>query len=339
MPSDDGYKSPDSSDSSKPDSTLVKAVAAVFATVVAPVLVAVGIKFGDVIVAPFQPTPPEVAAKSDPEKPAVPAAPAASPAIEPVKSEPAKSDIAKVEPVAIVAKDPAPDTGRQTNADNKEPATPRKKKKQANDSPGSSGYKSIFNGRDLTGWQVMDERLWSVDRKTQALVGKDPDNGSKNQNRWIYSEQNFADVQLMFEFRLGSSTDAGFALRTQPGGSRADSDRFEIQLTNDSGNAYKTGTIFGLRAGPGHPHTRALADVDFRPASDWNTAEIEFRGARLRLSINGKLVQDARFEDSSDDKKSKKAFSSSGRVGLQIHTGRIEFRKIELLELNQSAGK
>ena len=69
MPSDDNSKGKDSSDKGKSESSsmITKAVAAVFTTVVAPVLIALGMKFSDIIVAPFQPKPPEVA-KSEPEK-------------------------------------------------------------------------------------------------------------------------------------------------------------------------------------------------------------------------------------------------------------------------------
>jgi hypothetical protein len=198
-------------------------------------------------------------------------------------------------------------------------------------------FKPLFNGRDLSGWAGGDKR-WSVDLPSQALVGKELA-GTKGQLRtWIYTERKFSDFRLRLEYRAGPETDSGIALRV-PATSNGE-DRIEIRLLGE-GRAVTTGTIMGRRAGKGQPNIKPSIPASLRPAGDWNVVEVEFRGPRLQMSINGRDIQDLRFDehsDSANSKTSKRSVGDSGRIGLQSRIGRVEFRKIEIQELTPSAG-
>lgn len=339
MPSDDSSKSQDSDNKGKSESSslMIKAVAAVFTTVVAPVLITLGVKFSDVLVAQFQPKPPE-AATAEATKSELIATELAKGA-----TEPAKTEGARAEPATTAAGTTKSDSGSEATAaplvEHKGQFAERGKKKKKNsttDQPaqGTAGFKSLFNGRDLSGWTAVDGKLWSVDRQNQALVGNNESAASKYQNSWIFTEKEFSDHRLRFEYQMVANTDSGFALRTQPGGNKTENDRFEIQLTNDPSLQNTTGTIMGLRSDAGHPRTKPKTEVSQRGAGEWNLVEIEIRGPHLQMTINGKIVQDVRFDESFGGGKSgKKLLSPTGRLGLQIRTGRVEFRRIEVQEL------
>ncbi len=131
MPSDDDSKTQASSEKGKGESQglATKAVATVFATVVAPVLIALGMKFSDVIVANFQPKPAPEAAKAEPEKSTAAKA-------EPAKSEstaarPAKTS-RRVDPATPPAAEKKPDSSarrRTVNSPNIKVSSPNGERK------------------------------------------------------------------------------------------------------------------------------------------------------------------------------------------------------------------
>src|SRR5262249_20813671 len=142
--------------------------------------------------------------------------------------------------------------------------------------PAVGDFTPLFNGRDLSVWNPIDPKRWSVDAKQQTLVGDDVGKDQKNLNWWIFSEQEFSNFILRFEFRMKPDSDAGIALRTHAISDGSENDRFEIQLVNDPSVGMATGTIFGLRVNAGHPNTRPKAEVEWRPSEEWNAAEFEF---------------------------------------------------------------
>lgn len=328
MPSDDEKSSSDKGIEEK-QSMLVKAGAALFATVIAPVLIATGMKFSDALVALVTPKPEasKEASKDDPGK------------TESTKTDSGHADSGK------------PDSGKPDSGkpDSGKPDAPRVKKNKkfavaAGDQakPNSTaGFRTLFNGRDLAGWATVDSSRWSADSKNDALVGQDKSGDRKNLRSWLYTDQDFSDFRLRFEYRMEPKTDSGIALRTQPGSAKAkgEDDRIEIQLTSDLAESFPTGTILGLRVDAGHPHTKPKITPSQKPAGEWNLVEIEFRGPRLQVTINGQVIQDVQLPDQPGGKSGKKVFSPSGRIALQSRMGRVEFRNIEIQELTSAGGK
>jgi hypothetical protein len=194
----------------------------------------------------------------------------------------------------------------------------------------SPGFTALFNGRDLTGWTGGDNR-WTVDAKAHSLVGHDLTGSKGYLVSWIYTEKQFSDFRLRFEYRAMPQSDSGLAVRTAQG-TRLD-ERYEIQLLGDQEHVIPTGTIIALRSDRAHPNTKPHAPVALRPQSDWNVVEIEFRGSRLKVGINGKAVQDVRFDQHAD---AKKIMGNTGRIAFQSRSGHVEFRRIELQELKGS---
>ncbi len=194
----------------------------------------------------------------------------------------------------------------------------------------SPGFTALFNGRDLTGWTGGDNR-WSVDAAAHSLVGHDLTASRGYLASWIYTEKQFSDFRLRFEYRAMPQSDSGLAVRTAEG-TRLD-ERYEIQLLGDQEHFIPTGTILALKSDRGHPNTKPQAPVALRGQMDWNVVEVEFRGPRLKVGINGKAVQDVRFDQHAE---ARKIMGSTGRIALQSRAGHVEFRRIEIQELKGS---
>jgi hypothetical protein len=304
--------------------------AGAFGTIIAPILVGLLLKFLD---SPAPPAPQPAIAQAEPKTGAPVAVPTSSSSgsAAATSKAPVASSAPKAGSSAVVSK---PDLASiRTEVLHK-----IKKKRSAAQAAGpvraSAGFTSLFNGRDLSGWTGGDKR-WSVDLTSQSLVGHDLTGTKGNQHTWLYTDRDFSDFRLRLEFRALPGTDSGIALRTAPGASL--DERFEVQLLGDQDHVISTGTIIGLRKDKAHPNTKPTTPVVLRPQGNWNVVEIELRGPRLRLTINGQAEQDVRFDERPGPAKSgTRVMGDSGRIALQSRTGHVEFRKIEIQELRRS---
>ena len=73
--------------------------------------------------------------------------------------------------------------------------------------------------------------------------------------------------------------------------------------------------VLALLREPGQQ--RSGGRVASKPAGNWNTYVIEATTARIRVTLNGELVTDYATDGSRP---------SSGHIGLQNHTGKVQFR-------------
>jgi len=302
---------------------IVKIGAATFGTVIAPVLVAVILKLVDS-------GAPQAATPSVNAPGAQPATDTVASSVPSDSGSPAGTSSAPVTASATTAND-APATDKFKKKKKKRIAASGDLAKSQND----AGFRPLFNGRDLTGWNAVDGKRWSV--ANEVLIGQDRSGNHDEQLAWIYTQKDFSDFRLRFEVRLKPSTDSGITLRTTPSSVRKN--RFSIQLSSfpSSSKMFPTGMIMGLRKDANHPHTMPKTAATLRPADDWNQVEIDCRGPRLQVAINGQLIQDALLEAPPDATESNtKKYSASGCIGLQSRSGRAEFRKIEIQELDSS---
>lgn len=136
----------------------------------------------------------------------------------------------------------------------------------------AGGWKKLFNGKDLEGWQNARkpgaENKWSVEggAMTNAEHGND-----------IATVETFEDMQLKLEYKTVKGGNSGVYLRG----------RVEIQVLDSYGKGKLStgddGGIYGQYA----PLVNAS-----KPAGQWNTLEAQYVGDSLTVKLNGKLVQD-----------------------------------------------
>jgi hypothetical protein len=191
----------------------------------------------------------------------------------------------------------------------------------------SEGFVPLFNGKDLAGWEMAsgDPKAWHVADGTMMFNLTDP----PRQRGWLVTERDYTDFLLRFEFQLSPGGNSGIGLRMWPGSPKP----LEIQLQDDTfpgfagqGPNERTGALYGVAGGPG-------TGVGLRALGEWNQMEIEVRGWRLRVAVNGKAALEARLNEDSIVRFLDGAPPAGGRIGLQHWLGSVRFRSLEVKEL------
>lgn len=190
-----------------------------------------------------------------------------------------------------------------------------------------AGWRSLFNGRDLTGWDGDTEGYAVQDGALVALA-----DGGGN----LYADGEYTDFVLRFSFRLEEGGNNGVGIRAVRGRNAA-YHGMEIQILDDSSPRYADlepwqyhGSIYGVVAA-----TRG----SLRPVGEWNEQEIRAEGGRIRVTVNGAVVVDADINEAAregtvDGREHPGLFNRSGAIGFLGHGTRVEFRDIRIRELN-----
>lgn len=211
--------------------------------------------------------------------------------------------------------------------------------------------KSIFNGKDLSGWSG-DPRLWSV--KDGVIHGETtPENAANGNTFLIWQDGKTTDFKLDLKFRCSATNNSGIQYRSKhitDGKVRNDwvvrgyqhEIRNENKLPNVSGFIYDEGGKRGRiilvgQKGEWVGDKLQLADEslisadgyqDLFQLNDWNHVTIIAKGRHVQHYMNGRLVMD--FTDSED------RALTDGILALQLHAGKpmwAEFKDITISDL------
>jgi hypothetical protein len=203
--------------------------------------------------------------------------------------------------------------------------------------------RSLFNGRDLAGWDVdvpaadSNVRLRSpFEARNGMLVSLGEPRGH------LISDSTFRDYRLEIEYRFpGTPGNAGVLVHaSRP---RALYGMFpqsiEVQMQHgDAGDFWCIVEDIRVpdmerRRGPpanwGITEGKArrilnLTDGSEKPLGEWNTMVIETLGRSVRVWVNGTLVNDG--TDATADR---------GRIAIQSEGSELEFRKLQLTPITQ----
>jgi len=167
----------------------------------------------------------------------------------------------------------------------------------------AEGWILLFDGETLFGWTSEGAAGWRV--AGGAIVAAFGDKG------WLRTNSVFADYILTCEFRGAKDVNSGLFIRSAKEGAPHETG-YEVQIW-DQNLKFPTGSLVN--------HIRARKAA--LKADEWNRYEIEARGERFVVRLNGKKILDDR------DAKSK-----LGHIGLQYNKdNRIEFRNLKLKPL------
>jgi hypothetical protein len=167
-------------------------------------------------------------------------------------------------------------------------------------------------------------KTWSV---KDGIISCD---GAHGNCGFLRYEKKLADFILRLEYRMSKGCNSGVCIRSPNpyDGNAAQTlpshTGYEIQILDDAGTGpslWSTGSLYGLVA----PEVNAA-----RPAGEWNICEIECRGPKIRVTLNGRIVQDV-------DQTTLGAIRERPRAGyllLQNHGHATEFQDIRLQDLN-----
>jgi len=214
------------------------------------------------------------------------------------------------------------------------------------------GFKSIFNGKDLSGWEGNAE-IWSV--KDGAITGVTKAEPKLTHNTFlVYTNGEVADFELRLSYRIVKGN-SGIQYRSKVlrqgqfgpvvGGYQAD---FEAGKTY-SGILYEEqgrgilaqrGQKTIIQAEGDKPKVEVVGSVgksdEIQAAiknEDWNDYVVIAKGNHLQHFINGKLTVDV-----TDEVAAKAA--KSGVLALQVHTGppmTVQFKNVRIKTLSAPA--
>ena len=199
-----------------------------------------------------------------------------------------------------------------------------------------AGFTKIFNGKDLSGW-VYGTAKGGAQRKSGAGYQVRAEDGvlycTAADGGQLFTEKEYADFALRFEFKLSPGANNGVAVRSPLAGSSA-YEGLEIQILDDTAEKYAN-----LRPTQYHGSVYDVFPAErghLRPVGEWNEQEIVARGSRITVKLNGHVIVDADLADVKDEAKLKKhpgLANKSGHIGFLGHGTPVEFRNIRVKEL------
>jgi len=222
----------------------------------------------------------------------------------------------------------------------------------------SEEWVSLFNGKDLTGWDG-DTRLWSA--KDGAIRGETTkENPLKSNTFLVYRAGSFDDFELQIKFRLLGGN-SGVQYRSKEfdkwrmAGYQADIlDTLGMVgfLYEEGGRAFLANVGEFVLVTPNANRSvigsvcdkQALIDAGYYKLKDWNEYRIICRANHIVQYLNGyktiELLDNDRLINPTDPK-DRKGASRTGLVALQLHVGPpmvVEFKDIRLKRLAPKYG-
>lgn len=173
------------------------------------------------------------------------------------------------------------------------------------------GFEILFNGNDLSGW-VGNKTDYVVDDHVIAIYPTGRGKGN------LYTEKEYSSFIFRFEFMLTPAGNNGLGIHAPLEGDAAYVGK-EIQILDDGHPSYADiqpyqvhGSVYGVI-----PAKRGF----LRPVGEWNVEEVEVRGDKIKVTVNGAIVVDGDMKKASE----KGTIDKQQHPGLQRHTGHIGF--------------
>jgi hypothetical protein len=199
----------------------------------------------------------------------------------------------------------------------------------------AAGRQQLFNGKDLTGWSRIPRHEGApADEKPGFRIEKGllislPD--SPEDDLW-YTGAKIGNATLRIVYKVSAANANSGVFTRIPEKPKSEDDAInkgiEVQI-DDSGDEYHcTGVLYSM--------TKAKAHAS-KPVGEWNTLEIEMKGPRTIVKLNGTLVTDYDGSAPVPEKKSKYEPDrgprpDTGYIAIQHHGGAatVWFREISL---------
>lgn len=192
-----------------------------------------------------------------------------------------------------------------------------------------AGFKSIFNGHDLTGWAGP---LDVVEVKDGAIVWREKKGGT------IYWNHELGDFQVRLRFKVPSGGNNGLAIRYPGTGDTAYVGMCELQvLAEDYEQAKKAKIDDRQRHGSAYGMVAAKQGFQ-KPIGEWNDEEVTVRGSTIKVVLNGTVILDtdlAKVDLATvlAHKEHPGVTRPRGFFGFAGHNDPVEFKDIFIREL------
>jgi hypothetical protein len=189
------------------------------------------------------------------------------------------------------------------------------------------GFTTLFDGRTLNGWTLIGKQGDGYGVTNGVLFCARGGGGN------LFTEKEYADFILRFEFRLEPAANNGIGIRA-PLSSDISHLGMEIQVLEDTAPVYADlrpaqfhGSIYDIV-----PAKRGFQ----KTVGDWNEEEIMAQGRHIKVTLNGHVIVDAdlnKVHNPDTLMNHPGLFRERGHIGLLGHDDHVEFRNIRVKEL------
>ena len=180
----------------------------------------------------------------------------------------------------------------------------------------SQKAKSIFNGKDLTGWKIHGTERWYVEN-SELICESGPD----KQYGYLSTDKNYKNFELTLEFKQEANGNSGVFFRSSIEGVKISGWQVEVAPKD-----MHTGGIYesygrGWLIQPNSEHEKYLIP------GEWNTMQIKVVNDEVTTWLNGHMM--VNIKDSTIGK-------GEGFIALQIHDGggiKVRWKDLIIQEL------
>ena len=192
----------------------------------------------------------------------------------------------------------------------------------------ADGFVEFINGKDLSGWKGAVENYEVKDGSVVCKQGKGGD---------LLTEDEYENFIIRFEFKLPPAGNNGIALRTPLGG-HSSSDGLELQVIDSDGyNAQHTDAPLLPYQFHGSLYNCVGAKHGYlRPVGQWNYEEVEVRGQKIKVTLNGTKILDVdidSFDRSQIQHPPKGLDNRKGHIGFAGHSDPVAYRSFKVKKL------
>lgn len=179
-----------------------------------------------------------------------------------------------------------------------------------------AGFKKIFNGKDLTGWNVHGTEKWYVENGELVC-----ESGPDKQYGYLSTLKSYDNFILDLDFKLEANGNSGVFIRSGIDGTKINGWQVEVAPPmNSTGGIYESyGRGWLIKPKP--------EDEKVLKPTDWNRLRIKADGDEITSWLNGRQMVKLKDE---------KIGQGKGFIALQIHDGggiKVRWKEICIKEL------
>ncbi|WP_339732776.1 DUF1080 domain-containing protein [uncultured Gimesia sp.] len=159
------------------------------------------------------------------------------------------------------------------------------------------GWISLFNGKDLTGWQIAEEGPWEVKDGTIIVTGE---------RSHLFTDKEFKNFEFKADVKTTPGSNSGIFFHTKFQEKGWPTQGYESQVNVTHKDPVKTGSVYNR------------VKLFKTPAKDneWWTQHIIVKGRNVVIKINGETVVDYTEPEGA---KGSPSLGEKGSFALQAH--------------------
>ncbi len=192
----------------------------------------------------------------------------------------------------------------------------------------ADGFVSLFNGKNLDGWQGNKTDYFA---ESGELVVNPKMGGHGN----LYTEKEYADFNIRFDFQLTPGANNGLGIRAPLTGDAA-YEGIELQILDNTAPIYANlkeyqyhGSVYGVIAAK-----RGFLN----PVGEWNSEEVIVKGSKIKIILNGEVIVDGDIAEASkngtlDGLNHPGLKREKGYIAFLGHGDALKFRNIRIKDL------